>query len=103
MLNRFVALALAVSTLAQAQAVEVREASLVLPSGDVRAVDGGVWIPEPEFSAYVRACSTCQRDSAAKPDSSPSSGVGLAVAVTAGAALLLFVGGVVLGLTLKAP
>ena len=84
-----------------AQAIELRSARLILTSGEEVQADGGVWAPEPEFSAYVRACVACQRDSARAPAPTPTP---LGYIISAGAGLLLgFVGAVVLWVYLRAP
>lgn len=92
---------LLVAFVAHAQAVEVRSARLVLPSDEERAVDGGVWVPEPEFTAYVRACVACQRESVRAP-APPATPAGYVIASVAGL-LLGFVGAVVLWVSLGTP
>lgn len=94
---------LLVAFVAHAQAVEVRSARLVLPSDEERTVDGGVWVPEPEFTAYVRACVACQRDSTRAPaPTAPATPLGYIISGAAGL-LLGFVGAVVLWVYLRAP
>lgn len=84
-----------------AQAVEVRSARLVLPSGDERSVDGGVWVSEPEFSRYVAKCVACQAD-AARPAQPMATPAGYLIALGSGL-LLGFVGALVLWVSLRAP
>lgn len=85
-----------------AQAVELRSARLILVSGEGREADGGVWVPEPEFTAYVRACVACQRDSVRAPAPGPATPLGYIISGAAGL-LLGFVGAVVLWVYLRAP
>lgn len=87
-----------------AQAVELRSARLILTSGEEVQADGGVWVPEPEFTAYVRACVACQRDSVRAPAPTPTTATPLGYIISGAAGLLLgFVGAVVLWVYLRAP
>lgn len=92
-----------VAGIVNAQAVELRSARLVLPSGEGREVDGGVWVPEPEFTAYVRACVACQREAAA-PGPTPQVPTPAGYLWSLGIGLLVgFAGAVALWVALRSP
>lgn len=102
-MTRFV-LVLALSAgVARAQATEVREGRLVLPSGEVVSVDGGVYVTGPEFTAFVRSCRACESESAhlrdtARPPTPWAVTVAVLVASVVGVGI-----GVGVGLALRSP
>lgn len=101
---RGAALVVALTALvAQGQAVEVRAATLVLPSGDVRQVDGGVYVPEPEFTAYVRACVACQAEGAHRREHPTPTAGATTVAVLVTSVVAFGLGFGVAAFALRAP
>lgn len=87
------------SATAQGQAVELRSARLVLPSGEERSVDGGVYVSEPEFTRYVSRCTQCA-ETRRPQEPQPGSASGYLWSTLVGA-VLGFAGGLWLVLSLR--